>query len=222
MTDGGQTKVPTAILISGRGSNMQAIVEAARSEDYPARICAVVSNRPDAAGLDWARDNDIATAVVDHSTFDSREAFEAELQKVLVASGAELVVLAGFLRIMTEGFVRLWDGRMINIHPSLLPAFKGLHTHEKALEAGVKIAGCTVHYVSPDLDSGAIIAQAAVPVLPDDTAASLASRILVCEHKLYPTALRLVAAGEAPLVDGRVVLRAGNGEQAALLSLPPD
>ena len=215
-------KVPTAILISGRGSNMQAIVEATQADDYPVRVCAVISNRPDAAGITWAQDKGLDTSVVDHTAFDSREAFEEELHKVLLASGAQLVALAGFLRIMTEGFVRRWEGRMINIHPSLLPSFKGLHTHEKALEAGVKIAGCTVHYVSPDLDSGAIIAQAAVPVLHDDTTDTLAARILVCEHKIYPAALGLVARGGAPVVDGKVALDVDNPEAVHLLSLAPN
>lgn len=215
-------KIPTAILISGRGSNMQAIVEATQADDYPVRVCAVISNRPDAAGITWAQDKGLDTSVVDHTAFDSREAFEEELHKVLLASGARLVALAGFLRIMTEGFVRRWEGRMINIHPSLLPSFKGLHTHEKALEAGVKIAGCTVHYVSPDLDSGAIIAQAAVPVLHDDTPDTLAARILVCEHKIYPAALGLVARGGAPVVDGKVALDVDNPEAVHLLSLAPN
>ena len=211
-------RVPVAILISGRGSNMMAIVEASNASEYPVRVAAVISNRPDAAGLTWAKDRNIPTAVVDHKDFDTREAFEIELHKVLKSTGAELVVCAGFMRVMTESFVRQWEGRMINIHPSLLPSFKGLHTHAKAIEAGVRIAGCTVHYVTADLDGGPIIAQAAVPVRSDDTAETLAERILRAEHVLYPATLKMVAAGYAPIVNGRVALRADVIEDARLLS----
>ena len=218
MSSGGRERMPVAVLISGRGSNMMSIVEAADSDTYPARIVAVISNRPDAAGIAWAEARNIPTAVVDHTAFSSREAFEDELHKVLVASGAELVVCAGFMRIMTESFVTKWDGRMLNIHPSLLPSFKGLHTHAKAIEAGVRIAGCSVHYVTADLDGGPIIAQAAVAVRPDDDADSLAARVLAAEHKLYPAALRLVAGGYAPIVNGRVALRADVSDDACLLS----
>lgn len=211
-------RVPVAVLISGRGSNMMAIVEASTADDYPVRVAAVISNRPDAAGLTWANDRNIPTAVVDHKDFDTREEFEAELHKVLQASGADLVACAGFMRILTEGFVQKWEGRMINIHPSLLPSFRGLHTHAKAIEAGVRIAGCTVHYVTSDLDGGPIIAQAAVPVRSDDTAEALAERILRAEHVLYPATLKMVAAGYAPIVNGRVALRADVMEDARLLS----
>lgn len=211
-------RVPVAVLISGRGSNMMAIVEASTADDYPVRVAAVISNRPDAAGLTWANDRDIPTAVVDHKDFDTREEFEAELHKVLQASGADLVACAGFMRILTEGIVQKWEGRMINIHPSLLPSFRGLHTHAKAIEAGVRIAGCTVHYVTSDLDGGPIIAQAAVPVRSDDTAEALAERILRAEHVLYPATLKMVAAGYAPIVNGRVALRADVMEDARLLS----
>ena len=184
-----------AILISGRGSNMQALVAAARTSDYPAEIVAVISNRPDAPGLAWAREQGIPTHAVDHKAYPSREAFEADLQAALDTANAELVALAGFMRLMTAGFVERWRGAMINIHPSLLPAFKGLDTHARALEAGVRIAGCTVHFVTPGMDEGPIIAQAAVPVAPDDTPDSLAARILKAEHELYPQALRWVAEG---------------------------
>ena len=172
MTTGGlgeTGRVPVAVLISGRGSNMQALVEACGREGYPAEIVAVISNRPDAAGIAWADDLGIPTTVIDHTKFDSRQDFDDELHKILLASGADIIALAGFMRIMTDGLVRQWEGRMINIHPSLLPLFEGLHTHARALEAGVRLAGCTVHYVTPELDSGPIIAQAAVPVLPDDS-----------------------------------------------------
>lgn len=190
-------KLATAILISGRGSNMKSLVAAAEAPDYPAKIVHVISNRPDAGGIAWAREKGLAVTVIDHKAYPSREAFEADLEKVLIASGAELVALAGFMRLMTADFVGRWQTRMINIHPSLLPSFKGLDTHARALAEGVRIHGCSVHYVRAEVDSGPIIAQAAVPVLAGDTEASLAARVLAAEHKLYPMALRLVASGTA-------------------------
>ena len=199
------SRKPTAILISGRGSNMMSLVEAAAMPDYPAEVVAVISNSPDAAGLAWAAERGIATAEVDHKRFASREAFEAELHQTITGTGAELVCLAGFMRVLTSTFVGRWQGRLINIHPSLLPSFKGLHTHERALQAGVTIAGCTVHFVVPEMDAGPIIAQAAVPVQAGDTAESLATRILAVEHKIYPHALALVAAGVVSMRDGRAV-----------------
>jgi phosphoribosylglycinamide formyltransferase-1 len=190
-------KTRTAILVSGRGSNMQALVKAARAADYPAEIVLVASNRPDAAGLEWAKAEGLPTVSIDHSRHATREAFEASLQETLDAAKVELVALAGFMRLMTPAFVESWRNRMINIHPSLLPSFKGLHTHERALAAGVKITGCTVHFVRAEMDEGPIIAQAAVPVLGGDTPALLAERVLAAEHRIYPIALRLVAAGLA-------------------------
>jgi phosphoribosylglycinamide formyltransferase-1 len=188
-------KTRTAILVSGRGSNMQALVEAARAADYPAEIVLVASNRPDAAGLEWAEAQGLPTASIDHTHHATRESFEASLQQALESAGADLIALAGFMRLMTPAFVERWRNRMINIHPSLLPSFKGLHTHERALAAGVRITGCTVHCVRAEMDEGPIIAQAAVPVLCGDTPAALAERVLAAEHRLYPAALRLVAAG---------------------------
>ena len=187
-------KTRTAILISGRGSNMMSLVEAARAPDYPAGIVTVISNRPEAAGLAWAKAQGLATLAIDHKAFKTRDAFEAELQRALTSAKADLVALAGFMRLMTPGFVDTWHNRMINIHPSLLPAFKGLHTHEQALAAGVRIAGCTVHYVRPEMDTGPIIAQAAVPVLSGDTPETLGARVLAAEHRAYPAALALVAS----------------------------
>jgi phosphoribosylglycinamide formyltransferase-1 len=187
----------TALLISGRGSNMAAILAAARDPDYPARPVLVLSNKPDAKGLETAQAEGVATAVVE-SRRRPREEFEAELQSVLEAHGVELVVLAGFLRVLTEPFVRGWEGRIINIHPSLLPSFKGLDTHARALEAGVALHGCTVHWVAPGVDEGPILAQAAVPVLPEDTEAALAARVLAQEHILYPAVLAAVAGGAKP------------------------
>ena len=212
-------KVPIAILISGRGSNMQTIVQAAADPIYPARVVSVISNRPGAAGLAWAEDRDIAAQCIDHKQYGSRTDFDAALHAAILASGAKLVVLAGFMRIMTSEFVDKWQGRMVNIHPSILPLFQGLDTHQRALDAGMAIAGCTVHYVTPELDGGPIIAQAAVPVRPGDTADSLAKRVLKVEHKLYPEALRLVAQGDAPLVDGRVALNAMVNVDQQLLAL---
>lgn len=197
-------KVRTAILISGRGSNMMSLVEAAKAEDYPAEIVAVISNRPDAPGLAWAQAQGLKTYAIDHKQYRVREAFENELQAALINCQTELVALAGFMRLMTPGFVETWRDRMINIHPSLLPSFKGLDTHERALAAGVKIAGCTVHFVRAEMDQGPIIAQAAVPVLAGDNPAILAARVLAAEHRIYPKALAWVASGVA-IVDGENV-----------------
>ena len=190
-----------AILISGRGSNMAALIEAAQAKDYPAEITLVVSNRPDAAGLAFAASRGIATAVVDHKRFASREAFDAALDAALEKARIEIVCLAGFMRMLTTPFVGKWRGRMLNIHPSLLPEFKGLDTHARALAAGVKMHGCTAHFVVPELDSGPIILQEKVPVLAGDTEQTLAARVLEAEHRIYPAALRLLAEGklDAPL-----------------------
>jgi phosphoribosylglycinamide formyltransferase-1 len=181
------------ILISGGGSNMAAIVRASQQQNwakqYNARVSAVVSNKAEAKGLVFARDNGIATEVLDHKQFDSREAFDAELAQVIDRHAPDLVVLAGFMRILTPGFVAHYEGRLINIHPSLLPAFTGLHTHQRAIDAGCKFAGCTVHRVTAELDVGPILDQAVVPVLPGDTAELLAARVLVQEHIIYPRAV---------------------------------
>ena len=196
------------ILISGRGSNMVSLVEAARADGFPAEIALVLSNVPGAGGLDRAKDFGIATAAVDHRAFNKdREAFERAMDEVLRVNQIDLVVLAGFMRIMTPWFVRRWEGRLINIHPSLLPLFKGTHTHAQALAAGVAEHGCSVHFVVPELDAGPVIMQARVPVLPGDDADTLAARVLVQEHLLYPLALAEVASGRAALVDGAVVRR---------------
>lgn len=196
----------TAVLISGRGSNMRALVEAAQAPGYPAEIALVVSNRPEAPGLAFAREAGVAVEAIDHKQFASREAFDDAVHAALLAARIELVALAGYMRIMSVGFVTLWEGRMLNIHPSLLPSFKGLHPQRQALDAGVRISGCTVHFVTPELDSGPIVAQAAVPVVEGDTAETLEQRILAAEHKLYPHALALVASGTARLQGGRVVM----------------
>jgi phosphoribosylglycinamide formyltransferase 1 len=187
-------KTRVAILISGRGSNMTALIEAARAEDYPAEIVLVVSNRPDAAGLVRARAAGIATVVIDHTRFaGNREAFEHALDEELRNYKIGLVCLAGFMRLLTPWLVARWQGRMLNIHPSLLPQFKGLDTHRRALDAGAKWHGATVHFVVPEMDSGPIIVQESVPVREGDTAEALAARVLELEHQLYPRALRVVA-----------------------------
>lgn len=184
------------ILISGRGSNMQAIVQTARQENWPARIAAVISNRADAQGLVFAQQRDIPTAVVPHTAYASREAFDQALRLAIDEYSPDLVVLAGFMRILTPGFITHFAGRMLNIHPSLLPHFPGLNTHRQALEAGVKEHGATVHFVTHALDSGPAVLQARVPVLPDDTEASLAQRVLEQEHIIYPLAVRWFLEGK--------------------------
>lgn len=190
------------VLISGGGSNLQALIDAAADPAYPAEIVLVISNRSDAFGLERAATAGIATRVIDHKDFPDRESFDRETDAALRAAGCEIVCLAGFLRILTPAFVEAWQGRMLNIHPSLLPSFKGLHVQRQALEAGVKIAGCTVHLVTPDLDDGPILEQAAVPVHDDDDEASLSARILEQEHRIYPVALAALASGRIRL-DGR-------------------
>lgn len=204
MSGGARKRV--AVLISGRGSNMLALMEAARARDYPAEIVLVISNRVDAPGLGHARGQGIPTAAIDHRAFATREAFDQAIDTALKAAQVDLVALAGFMRLQSSGFAEAWAGRQINIHPSLLPLFKGLHPQRQALEAGVRISGCTVHFVTPELDSGPIIAQAAVPVVAGDTEDSLSARILLAEHQLYPQALALVATGAARLDGNRVVL----------------
>ncbi|MEN5081745.1 phosphoribosylglycinamide formyltransferase [Bosea sp. TWI1241] len=203
---GERRRTRTAILISGRGSNMVALIEAARDEAYPAEIVLVAANLPDAGGLERAAAAGIATASVDHRPFGKdREAFEQALDAVLRQHDIELVVLAGFMRVLTPWFVGRWQGRLLNIHPSLLPLFKGTHTHARALEAGVAEHGCTVHFVVPELDAGPTILQASVPVLPGDDEASLSARVLAQEHLIYPQAVAQVAAGTVRLENGAVV-----------------
>jgi len=193
---GNRPRKRVAILISGRGSNMAALIEAAKDESYPADIVLVMSNRPDAAGLLTASAAGIATVLIDHMVFGrDRGAFERAIQAALEAHRIEIVCLAGFMRLLTPWFVNRWSGRLLNIHPALLPAFKGLHTHERALAAGVKTHGATVHFVAPEMDSGSTIIQAHVPVMPGDLPETLAARVLEVEHKIYPQALRLVAEG---------------------------
>lgn len=188
------SKARTAVLISGRGSNMMALVEAARNPAFPAQIVCVVSDKADAKGLEFAAANGIAAQVIDHKSYPSREVFELALDDYLRSMNVEIVALAGFMRVLTAGFIAGWEGRMINIHPSLLPAYKGLHTHERALADGVSTHGCTVHFVTPELDAGPILLQAEVPVISGDTPDTLAARVLKEEHRIYPEALAMLAA----------------------------
>ncbi len=211
-------RVKTGVLISGRGSNLQALIDACRAPGFPAEICLVLSNRGDAGGLARAARAGIATKVIPHRDYASRGAFEAALSAALETAGVELVCLAGFMRLLGEAFVTRWRDRLVNIHPSLLPAFPGLDTHARALAAGVRFTGCTVHFVRAEVDNGPIIVQAAVPVLPGDTAESLAARVLTAEHRAYPLALRLIAEGRALVAGERVEIRDAAGEASILLN----
>lgn len=208
----------TAILISGRGSNMAALVRAAAPADFPAEIALVLSNKADAAGLDFAREAGIPTAVLSHRDYADRLAFDAALDARLRDDGIEIVCLAGFMRLLTPWLVEEWRDRMINVHPSLLPSFKGLHTHERALETGVRLHGCTVHFVRAEMDEGPIILQAAVAVEADDTPDSLAARVLVQEHVIYPKGLELLAAGRLSVTGERVRIAGAKGGLAPLVA----
>ena len=213
-------KKRVALLISGRGSNMVSLIEAASAKDYPAEIALVLSNRPDAAGLERAQAMGIKALAIDHKVFGNRVAFEARLHQTLLDWNIDLICNAGFMRMLTGGFVDRWRDRQLNIHPSLLPALPGLHTHQRAIDQGIMITGCTVHFVRLEMDSGPIVAQAAVPVLPDDTEATLSARVLEAEHKLYPHALRLVASGAAKVVADRVVIELPAGRVPQLIWPP--
>ena len=212
-------KTRCVVLISGRGSNLSAILNAAQAPDYPAVIAGVVSNKADAHGLQLARDAGIAVSVVSNADYPDRTAYDAALQRAVDAYAPDLVVLAGFMRILTPGFVTHYAGRMINIHPSLLPSFTGLHTHQRALDAGVRLHGCTVHFVTAELDHGPIIAQAAVPVCDGDDARSLAARVLTVEHRLYPQAVRWFAEGRLR-IEGQCVRLQGHTEPPMALTAP--
>jgi phosphoribosylglycinamide formyltransferase 1 len=190
-------KLKTAVLISGRGSNLKSLIDACAKADFPAQIVLVISNIADAGGLSVARAAGVATIVLPHKDYPSREAFDAAMDARLAEAGAQFICLAGFMRVLSDGFVRKWEGKMINIHPSLLPAYKGTHVHERVIAAGEKKTGCTVHYVVPELDSGPIVLQAEVPVLLTDTPDSLAARVLAEEHRLYTEALKMIAEGRA-------------------------
>lgn len=209
------------ILISGRGSNLRALIESCNAPDYPAEIATVITNRPDAAGLQVATAAGIETHIIDHTTFADRRAFDAALDQALRQAGVELVCLAGFMRLLTPAFVESWWNALINIHPSLLPSFPGLHTHRQALEAGVRITGCTVHYVRPQTDTGPILVQAAVPVLIGDDEATLAARVLAAEHQCYPLAVRMIAQGQIQVENERAVLDTTIPPEATLINPLP-
>jgi phosphoribosylglycinamide formyltransferase-1 len=199
-------KLRVGVLISGRGSNLQALLDACADKAFPAEIVLVVSNRSDAPGLDRARRAGVPTRLLDHKSFPTREAFDLAMTALLHTAGVELVCLAGFMRLLSDDFVEAWKDRLINIHPSLLPSFRGMHTHRQALDAGVTLHGCTVHFVTNDLDAGPILVQAAVPVHSGDDEASLADRVLEAEHRIYPLALRWLAEGRVSVANGRVTV----------------
>ena len=203
------------ILLSGQGSNMQAIVQRCRDEGWPAEVVAVLSNRPDASGLAWAAAQGVATGAVDHRAYPQREDFDAALAQAIDAHRPDLLVLAGFMRVLGEAFVQRYAGRMLNVHPSLLPAFPGLHTHRRALEAGCQVAGATVHFVTPTLDHGPIVLQSVVAVRPDDDEARLAARVLATEHLIYPLAVRWFVEGKL-VVDGHRVRQADGASQVLM------
>lgn len=207
-----------AVLISGRGSNLQSLIDACAESDYPAEIALVLSNAAGVQGLERAARAGIPTAVISHKDFPDRPAFENAIHKRIAEAGPDLLCLAGFMRILTDGFIARWPDRLINIHPSLLPAFRGLHTHERVLEAGTRFAGCTIHFVRPAMDDGPIIVQAAVPVRPDDTPDTLAARVLEQEHRIYPLAVRLICEGRVRVVDERVVIDGAIAADGALIN----
>lgn len=213
-------KLALGVLISGRGSNLDALIQAAQDPGYPCAIRIVISNRKEAPGLERARAAGLATATLPHREFPDREAFEAAVSRALIGVGVELVVLAGFMRVLSAGFVRHWQDRLINIHPSLLPSFPGLDTHRRALAAGVALHGCTVHAVVPEVDAGPPIMQGAVPVRPGDSEAELAARVLAVEHRILPEALRRLGSGAVRLEDGKVVHRVGTHAEAKPLIAP--
>ncbi len=212
----GRTKLKVGVLISGGGTNLQALIDACSESTFPVEICVVISNVEGVKGLERAEEAGLPTAVVSHKDYDGRGPFEAAIHATLSDHGVKFVCLAGFMRILTDGFVRKWHDRLINIHPSLLPAFKGLHIHERVIEEGVRFTGCTVHFVRPAMDDGPIIIQAAVPVLPGDTPETLGARVLKSEHKIYPLALKLVADNKARVVGEKVVLTDTETPETAL------
>lgn len=213
-------KLKIAVLVSGRGSNLKALAAACADAGFPAEIVLVFSNRPNAGALDIAADYNIPTSTLDHKAFEDRAAYDAEVSKIVEQSGAQLVCLAGYMRLFSEEFVNRWRNKMINIHPALLPSFKGLHVHERALEAGVKITGATVHFVRIGTDEGPIIIQGAVPVMPDDTPESLEERILTVEHQIYPEAVRLIAENRIRIVHERVEITGETPSGAASFIVP--
>jgi len=214
-------RIKTAIFISGGGSNMASLIEAAKAPDYPADIVLVVANNPDAGGIAKAQAAGITTQIIDHRDHNNRESFDAALTKAAIAAECELICLAGFMRLLTDGFIKHWHNRLLNIHPALLPSFKGLNTHARALDAGVKFHGCTVHLVRTEMDTGPILIQAAVPVLANDTPESLAARVLTQEHLIYPRALAWVAGSTIPVTDDSLATLNQQAKSELCLINPP-
>ncbi|MBN2751752.1 MAG: phosphoribosylglycinamide formyltransferase [Rhodospirillaceae bacterium] len=210
------------VLISGRGSNLQSLIAACADPTFPAEVALVISNIPGVAGLDRAAEAGVTTAVIDHTAYAGRDSFETAVTEALAAADVDLICLAGFMRLLTPGFVSRWHDRLINIHPSLLPAYKGLHTHQRALADGVRFTGCTVHFVRSDMDAGPIIVQAAVPTLPSDTPDILSERVLENEHVIYPQAVRLIAEGRVGIDGTRVVIDDFNTPPTAVINPPPN
>ena len=214
-------KLKLAVMISGSGTNLQAIIDACNTADYPAEIMVVISNRPLAKGLDRARASGIKAVCIDHTQYDDRTVFEADIHACLKENNVELVCLAGFMRLLGSDFVGRWKDRMINIHPSLLPSYKGLHTHQRAIEDGARFGGCTLHFVRPEMDDGPIIMQAAVPIAPEDTEESLIQKVLVQEHIIYKAGIRMIAEGCVRVSGRRCVFKDTNWPQGSLISPAP-
>jgi len=211
-------KLKIAVLISGRGSNLQALIDAQKNKGYPAEIVLVLSNVAGAPGLARAKKAGLPTAVISHKDFAGREPFDAAMTAAIEAAGADLVCLAGFMRLLTDAFIARWRDKLVNIHPSLLPAFKGLHVHERVIETGARFSGCTVHFVRPEMDTGPIIAQAVVPVRADDDAEAVAARVLEQEHKIYPLAVKLIAEGRVRVVNEIAVIDGATAPTGALIN----
>jgi phosphoribosylglycinamide formyltransferase-1 len=215
-------KLKVGVLISGRGSNLQALIDACAADPFPAEIALVISNVADAAGLERAEAKGVATTVIDHKAYDDRVAFDDAMHEALIAAGVQLVCLAGFMRLLTDGFVSRWRDRLINIHPSLLPAFRGLNVHDRVLEYGARFSGCTVHFVRAAVDDGPIIAQAVVPVLQDDDAESLAARILSHEHRIYPMVVGMIAQSRIRVTDDKVTITGARAPLGAMINPAPE
>lgn len=215
-------KLKVGVMVSGGGSNLQALIDACADPDHPAEIVLVLSNRPGVRALERAEAAGIPAAIIDHKLYADRATFDADMQKALNTAGVEFICLAGFMRLLTTEFVEHWSGRMINIHPSLLPSFKGLNVQQRAIDAGARFSGCTVHFVTPEMDVGPIIQQAVVPIQQDDTGDTLAARILVQEHRIYPASLRWVAEGRVRIEGERVFLDGATPPDAALLNPTPE
>lgn len=214
-------KLKLGVMISGSGTNLQALIDACKTADYPAEITVVISNKPNAKGLERAQNQGIRAVCINHTDFETRDAFEDAIHNELKDQGVELVCLAGFMRILNAAFVSKWKDRMINIHPSLLPSYKGLHTHARAIEDGARFGGCTVHFVRPEMDDGPIILQAAVPIQPDDTEESLIQKVLTYEHQLYPAAVKMIAEGNVRVSDRKCVYKNISWPIAGLISPAP-